>query len=288
VIIENRLSLTSVDGLELDARLHPPAGTETGNDSGAVILVHGITVDLDEGGMFHRLADRLVSAGFQVLRFSFRGHGSSAGSQRGVTIAGEMLDFDAAVARVRAESSGPLTVVASSFGAVAVLESLRYRRLDRLVLWNPVLDLRRTFIEPELPWGSENFHAEAWRHAMADGALLIDGSFEIGRTMLTELHRYHPGEVFARTTMPALIVHGDRDSYVSYEISLAAARTRGCDFHTVTGSDHGFDSRIHEDEAIAVTVEWIIGPCDISTARRHDPSASLWTSPPGICAGGSP
>ncbi len=30
-----------------------------------------------------------------------------------------------------------------------------------------------------------------------------------------------------------------------------------CSFHPVTGSDHGFDDREHEDEAIAVTVTWL-------------------------------
>ena len=47
---------------------------------------------MDEGGMFVRLADRLAAEGFTVLRFSFRGRGKSAGSPRGVTIAGELLD----------------------------------------------------------------------------------------------------------------------------------------------------------------------------------------------------
>jgi hypothetical protein len=45
---------------------------------------------------------------------------------------------------------------------------------------------------------------------------------------------------------------------VSYDIARAVAQTRGCDFHTVAGSDHGFDSREREDEAIAVTISWLV------------------------------
>ncbi len=52
---------------------------------------------------------------------------------------------------------------------------------------------------------------------------------------------------------------GDRDSYVSYEIASAtASASASCTFHMVDASDHGFDSREREDEAIAVTVEWLI------------------------------
>lgn len=111
--------------------------------------------------MFRRLAESLADDGFRVLRFSFRGHGRSGGTQRGATIAEEM------------------------------------------------------------------------RH-------------------------YHPLERFVRSRVPALVVHGGRDSAVSYDVARAAAQACGCDFHTIAGSDHGFDNRERENEAIAVTVSWLI------------------------------
>src|SRR5512139_821266 len=72
-----RMVLASGDGMRLEAAVHRHAGAA----AGAVVLAHGITVDMDEGGMFVSLADRLSEAGFGVLRFSFRGHGGSAGTQ---------------------------------------------------------------------------------------------------------------------------------------------------------------------------------------------------------------
>lgn len=263
-------ALCSVDGLALEARVHHPSETAShtrADVGGAVVLVHGITADLEEGGMYRRLADQLADAGFGVVRFSFRGHGASAGTPRGVTIAGEMLDVEAAIGRALAEFGGPLVVLASSFGAVPVLESSAYTRPDRLVLWNPILDLQRTFVEPELPWGRANFNPGAWVLANREGALLVDGVFELGRALLAEFSRYNPGAVFRASDVPALIVHGDRDSYVSYNIARAAAQDRGCGFHTVVGSDHGFDSREREDEAIAVTLDWIIGSHQANSAE---------------------
>ncbi|MGH3915287.1 MAG: hypothetical protein ACRDTC_18050 [Pseudonocardiaceae bacterium] len=53
-------------------------------------------------------------------------------------------------------------------------------------------------------------------------------------------------------------MHGDRDNAVSYEIARhAAAAKPNTDFHTVRGSDHGFDTREREDEAVAVTARWL-------------------------------
>jgi uncharacterized protein len=170
-----------------------------------------------------------------------------------------MLDLQAAVEHARSWFPGPLAIIASSFGAVPTLETARFTHPDHLVLWNPILDLRRTFVEPELPWGLENFGAEAWRQADTSGFLLVDGEFPLGTVLLNEFHRYDPEAAFAQLSVPTLIVHGDCDSYVSYDIARAAAEARGCAFHTVRGSDHGFDSREREDEAIEATVSWLLG-----------------------------
>jgi uncharacterized protein len=254
------VTLTAVDGTLLDGAVHRPL-----KDSlGTVVQVHGITVDKDEGGMFVRLADRLAHSGFLVLRFSFRGHGRSGGMSKGVTIAGEMLDLQAALDYVEAVCPGRLSIVAASFGAVSTLLSLPYLadRLESLVLWNPVLDLRRTFLQPELPWGVENFGSAQQELLQRQGYLLVDGEFALGRVLFEEFRNYRPVEHFLTAGQPALVVHGDKDSYVSYDIAKNAAQARkNCRFYTVEGSDHGFDSRAREDEAIEVSAEWLARNC---------------------------
>jgi uncharacterized protein len=127
------VELVSVDGLPLDAAIHPPDS----QPRGVVVLVHGITADLDKSGMFVRLADRIAEVGETALRFSFRGHGRSGGTQAGVTIAGELLDLQAAVRFATTTPGGvPLSVVAASFGAVSACLSLPYleEQLHGLVL----------------------------------------------------------------------------------------------------------------------------------------------------------
>lgn len=85
--------------------------------------------------------------------------------------------------------------------------------------------------------------------------------------LFSELGRYDPRSLFLASQRPALIVHGDRDTYVSYEIARETAASRAnCQFHRITGSDHGFDSQEREDEAITVTVNWL----NALAARRQD------------------
>uniref|UniRef100_UPI003F498EA1 alpha/beta hydrolase n=1 Tax=Nonomuraea bangladeshensis TaxID=404385 RepID=UPI003F498EA1 len=249
--------MTSIDGLPLEAAIHP--GAARGN-RGTLVYAHGITADLDEFGPAVRLADRLAGAGFTVVRFSFRGHGRSGGTQRGMTIAGEMLDLRAVVEYALKELPAPLTIAASSFGAVSALLSLPWLgdRLHRLVLWRPVLDLRRTFVEPETPWGRENFSHQQVRRLSTDGFFVLNGVFEVGSVLYEELWRYDPRRQFLQSTIPALVVHGDQDSFISYDIARECAESRtSCTFHTVQGADHGFDLAEQEEDAIAATVAWL-------------------------------
>ncbi|MDT3444475.1 alpha/beta hydrolase [Pseudofrankia sp. BMG5.37] len=253
----DEICLTATDGVRLRLALHVSSSVERGT----VVQAHGITADMDEGGMFVRLAEQLAAEGFNVVRFDYRGHGRSGGASRGVTVAGEMIDLDAIVEDSVTRFGEPLAVVAASFGAVSTLLSLSRLPVRGLVLWNPVLDLTRTFVEPELPWGIENFADPRQRGLLRErGYLPVDGGFELGWVAFEEFHRYGaaPLESFLASSVPALVVHGDQDQAVSYDIARDAAEARpSCDFHTVAGSDHGFDSREREDEAIAVTVRWL-------------------------------
>ncbi|MBX0286847.1 alpha/beta hydrolase [Haloarcula salinisoli] len=257
-------AIQTADGLEL-ATAHRPA---EGDARGTVLLAHGITQDMDEGGMFTRLAEGLAAAGFDAVRFSYRGHGDSDGLSRGVTIGGELLDFEAAFEHMRTCFDGPYFVVAKSFGAVSTSLSLeRYRDdISGVVLWNPVLDIESTFLEPQAPWGREQFTGEQLTELEASGSLQLDGEFEFGRVLYEELHRFDPGSQFAERSMPALVVHGDDDDVVPYGPTMRVATESGADVHTIEDTGHAFqtpggDPVYSDGERVQdrVTVEWLRG-----------------------------
>src|ERR1051325_10062982 len=88
---EDRRQITAADGVALDARALRFEGA-----GGAVLLVHGFSVDLHEEGTFDKLVQALARRRLSTVRFSFRGHGESAGKQEEMTIAGERLDLSSA------------------------------------------------------------------------------------------------------------------------------------------------------------------------------------------------
>lgn len=245
----------SIDGTRLEAFVttsHDP-------NAGLLMLVHGITADLNEGGMYRRFADQAMLSGFHTFRFSFRAHGQSEGVQEGMTIAGEMMDFLSSYRHVESLSPSFVVVLASSFGAVSVLESLGLlsNLPKKLVLWNPVLDLRDTFLQPHLPWGVDNFANPDATGIYKNGFLVIDSNFRLGLTVWREFEHYKPYLRLRAVKIPTLIVHGEQDSSVSYDISRREAQSNDhCTFLSVD-SDHGFSPQSMEDFVIRKTLAWI-------------------------------
>ncbi|MCX7919268.1 MAG: alpha/beta hydrolase [bacterium] len=265
------ITIKSTDGIMLEAAIHR---VQQDTPRGCIILAHGITASMDEGILLH-LAEKLTKTRFTVLRFSYRGHGKSGGTQRGMTIAGEMLDLQAVIDFTLQAFNLPIAIIAISFGAVSTCLSIPFikHHIQGIAFWNPVLDLQRTFIHPEVPWGKKYFNNENVSKLISDGFILLNGTFEFGRVLWEEMKWLDPSRYFLESSIPTMIVHGDCDSCVPYSISRdAALQNRYCDLFTIEGSDHGFSGKETEDKVIDITINWLI---ELST--RDKPHKSLPT-----------
>ncbi|HEX6512140.1 MAG TPA: alpha/beta fold hydrolase [Chloroflexota bacterium] len=251
---EQEVSYCSEDGTPLSATWQAAAGKL------AVLLAHGITGEREEGGLFAELAARLAGRGISSLRFDYRAHGRSGGTQEQMTIAGETSDVRAGAAWLRAQGYAPAAIVAASFGAVSACEYVGGDAEVRcLVLLNPVLDLLKTFLEPVCPWPRASFNAPGFAHLERHGFLWLDGHFKIGRALVEEMRRAAPGERLKGLDIPVLTLHGDADGCVPYEVAreLGAPNPRSR-FVTVPGADHGFGRPHEREQVVQAALDWLL------------------------------
>lgn len=248
---ETALRIASTDGVQLDARLTQTDGTP----KGMILLVHGIASEKEEGGLYTRLAAALAGAGFDSLRFDFRGHGQSSGNTVDMTIRGETEDLSAAIACARRYSDAPLGILAASFGTVSTMNYLQEgSHIHTLVLWNPVLDLQHTFTRPQMPWGKALFSEEKRLEMERTGVLHI-GAHPYGRALFDEMEEHFPYRVLEGLTIPVLTVHGDRDEITSYDLSMRYGAPNGnSETLTLSGVGHGFGAK--GNQAIDASVAW--------------------------------
>lgn len=260
----SKLHVMSHDGYKIPAVLHSSTGdfSQTPGRRLAVML-HGIFSDKDERGRFVRLADRLVSNGCDALRIDYRGHGENPIKDRDTTIAGMVVDVASVVDFSKQKAPRELSVIASSFGASILLlyvQTIRSVHLDRIVLLNPVVDYRATLLQATLEWGRSLFSEEGYKELADTGYITLEEGFKMKLETVLEMSILKPYEAFEKLRVPTLVMHGDRDTKVPYQVTKEAAeRSQHAHFRSISGADHAFKTKEHERETHTLTTEWICG-----------------------------
>jgi pimeloyl-ACP methyl ester carboxylesterase len=148
--------VTETVGLVLDpalyAALHrPSAGPQTaGGESGRGLLVCSPVYAefMQNYGREVRLARRLAGSGVPVARFHYRGSGDSAGQPEDVTLESMVADGLEVAELLRSEAGvDGIDVLGTRLGGHVAAEIASRYTGSRLVIWEPVVEMRRYFDE---------------------------------------------------------------------------------------------------------------------------------------------
>jgi len=227
---------------------------------GNVLLTHGIINDKDEDGNFVNLAEMLSAKGYNVFRFDFRGHGDSEGKSEEVTIAGELNDLENAIKEFDGliGDKPKFIIIASSFGAVSsILYAAAHEdRIEKIVLWNPVLDFEKTFLKALTPWGQTFFNKKGYEELQQQGYITVPQTdFRFGKKLIEEFKEIKPYEILTKLRMPILTIHGTEDTAVPYSVSEKYGKPNSLSKFVSHKSDHSFVGI--EDTVIKETIEWV-------------------------------
>ena len=240
------------EGEQLVGILHLPENGGSVRAPG-VVLCHGFTGNRSEAHwVFVKLARRLASDGFAVLRFDFRGSGDSAGRFEDMTISREVSDARRAVEVLAAEPGVDRERIGilglSLGGCVAACVAGASPLVRATVLWAPVADPDRQF--PRLTAAEVSFP-----HEFSPGMLL-------GRAFVDELVHVDPVAEITKTRGPVLVLHGSADTAIPVAWSEAyvdALRAAGvpCEREIIPEADHTFSGVAFERRVIDRTAGWL-------------------------------
>lgn len=217
------------------------------NHRSIILWLHGITVNKDEYLNFFRDgADYLSERGLDSLRIDFRGHGESSGTSLDFSIIGQMFDVDAAlnyIVQHYSQENIPLYVIGCSFGAPpAIYAALNNPQLIKgIVLISPVLSYKRTFLNPETEWAQSIFNSRTLSELQNTSKLYLDNDFPISNRLVEEMKLIRPENDITEIKQNIVIIHGDADSMVPYNVSKdIATLSNNIKFFSIPGMDHGF------------------------------------------------
>ncbi|WP_162834125.1 alpha/beta hydrolase [Amycolatopsis circi] len=230
------------DGLDLAGTLTEPDG----RPRHAVLLVQGASVTREEGGFFTRLAAGLAEVGIASLRVDLPGHGESEGRQEDLSLSALLNVIRGSIEHLSSAVPGvPISLAAASFsgGVAAYYAAKRPDDVERLVLFNPLLDYRGRFIGQKPEWSADGYLNDEGAAALKERNYLEHGpGFRLGRALLNEAFWFEARQNLSRITAPTLIVHGTEDTFVPVESSRTADWELTCEHRLVQldGAQHGF------------------------------------------------
>ena len=250
-MIESLVQFPNRFGKWLRGMIHRPAGA-TQADAPGVIFFHGFTGDrMESHWIFVKCARALAQHGIASLRFDFYGSGESEGQFSEVTLQGEISDAQAAVGFFRKQTGidgRRLGLCGLSLGgAVAACVAARLR-VRALVLWAA---LAHTAHLRELAGRTVPIPG-------GEGAREYN-AHRISSRFLDHIEKIQPLKSIARFKGPTLIIHPEKDNYLSlthphdyFQASGASLKEKVI----VRGADHTFSTMAWESEVISRTVDW--------------------------------
>jgi len=206
------IKFTSRDALKLQGTLSLPSRAVTG----IMLMVHGITADRSEWGIFDLIAKEVAADGIATLRFDYRGHGKSDLSQDKISLFGILSDvmsaWDELERHIENQGDKRRFMVGSSFGGgLAYAAASRLGTIDRAFLIAPVFDYLTDINNCAPKWAADLKRKDHFQY----------NDLALGRALVNEAFYFDPlsGRPVATT-----IFHGTKDSDVSIKLSREIAQ----------------------------------------------------------------
>ena len=203
-----------------------------------IILVHGLTGDKNENGLFTKAGRYFCGQDYSVFRFDFTGCGESEGDFQHVGIAEQKEDFLSAIRFVKTREkigNEDIYVIGFSFGAtIALVGYQSILGVKGLSLWNPVLFPERD-VYP-------NYQAAEIVRELGSRGYCLKNGLKVGKKMVGDLRRCKLFSVIRSVRSPTFLVHGEEDRVVNPESTEIGAVLFNClpKFISIPGADHFF------------------------------------------------
>jgi alpha-beta hydrolase superfamily lysophospholipase len=252
---EERVSITlPSSGKKIFGILHLPVGVKS---APCALFCNGFGGH--KCGKFRlsvRQAERLVQNGIASFRFDYRGTGDSEGGFDEITIQSQLDDISVCVeflTKHGAIDSNRLAILGRSLGGALATMSANHHKPKTVVLWAPLFDT--------LPWFSKDVMHKALR-ITDDNKVYFAGTL-LSPSLLSELQKIeiYP-DLTAISTMPLLILHGEKDSVLGmyhFNKYVEARKVASAVTSTITlpGSDHEFDIPEEQEIVLQKTADWL-------------------------------
>jgi alpha-beta hydrolase superfamily lysophospholipase len=257
--------ITAAGGGRLSALYGTPSNRRALNNADelkTVLLVHGFAAEKTENGLFSETASQLLSAGYRVLAYDWRGLGKSEGDFSNLSLDDHVSDFKVVVEWLRKKanvSNVQICAVGFSLGAVLVAKAVQSGvKLGAVVFWSPATrPAKHMWPRYNTPEASKQLDLEGF-------VVKPDSNVRLGRAILDSLRDTDLGERAFDLGVPLLVCHGSNDTRIPISASrhcFDAVKKKNKDkvlFAEFIGASHSFrPKKEHRKALIKLLSSWL-------------------------------
>ena len=255
-----------VSGQRLHGMLHlPVSGAEP---HPCVILLHGFTGQaLEPHRLFILMARQLAANGIAAFRFDFRGSGNSEGTFDQMTPTREVEDARAALRLL--ETRGDVLdrqrfgLLGLSMGGMIAALTVGVESVKSLCLWAPAAPkiMLRGLDTPAAIRAAfaAKFAGAEFQSGISyntDLNLMDFGGNPVSSAFFEDTCGLKPFETVQQHRGSSLVVHGNADPVVPWQIGAQYAEALKTKLHLIEGGLHTFETLHHQQQVHAVTLEF--------------------------------
>lgn len=188
------------------------------NNDYLVLLLHGFGSDMHERGNFDSLCSKLLESNIDTIRFDYLGHGKSSGHTEDLKMAFAMEE---ALTLLKKYPHKKIGIVGASYGGGLAVMLTTCVKVDKLVLWSPLIDARNNVINPQNHFCKDFLGAEALKQIKEKGyATFGTTGVRFNMNVFDDALRYDAKKVLRNYKNPVKIFHGTYDLVVPYKQSV--------------------------------------------------------------------
>ena len=188
------------------------------NNDYLALLLHGFGSNMHEGGNYDILSKKLLENNIDTLRFNYLGHGTSEGNTEDLTIT---IAINEALTLLKKYPHKKVCIVGASYGGGLATMLTEYIKVDKLVLWSPLIDVKNNVLNPQNHFCKDFLGNEALKQIKEKGyaEFGIKGT-KFNMNVFNDAKKYNPKEVLLNYKGKVKIFHGTHDIVVPYTQSL--------------------------------------------------------------------
>ena len=227
-----------------------------------VIMCYGLNGNrTEEHRMSVKLGDKLINEGVTFVRFDYRGQGISCGEMNEVNFASRVEDVGAVIDFVRGcfnYENIEYYVIGFSDGARIVPQvCINNEKIRTAILWNPIFSMENSpFMKTNSVSTNENrLITNITNNKKCYQLYGLPISIEYLRDIRSKKTAY---DEFAGLECEKICIWGEDDQY-SQMYRETMCEKKGVINYIVKDATHLFNGKIAEDEAMYVTMQYILG-----------------------------